>query len=158
MIWFDKERFIEKSKNMTGKIPLLLQILASAPNCMNGDKSNFCNTRLMSTLGVMSSMWDGTRYTSDHLAQILIHTYHYTLLNIAIFSIMKIMWLLRIYQSIQIHKDLILKCICICIFTFTLISNVGFNSDIWKCKMYQEIMCIISNLKLVLTSIMLSPV
>ena len=56
VIWFDKERFIEKSKNMTGKIPLLLQILASAPNCMNGDKSNFCNTRLMSTLGVMSSM------------------------------------------------------------------------------------------------------
>ena len=27
VIWFDKERFIEKSKNMTSKIPLLLQIL-----------------------------------------------------------------------------------------------------------------------------------
>ena len=27
MIWFDKERFREKSHNMTSKIPLLLQIL-----------------------------------------------------------------------------------------------------------------------------------
>ena len=27
MTWFDKERFIEKSDNMTSKIPLLLQIL-----------------------------------------------------------------------------------------------------------------------------------
>ena len=26
-IWFDKERFIEKSQDMTSKIPLLLQIL-----------------------------------------------------------------------------------------------------------------------------------
>ena len=27
VIWFDKERFIEKSHNMASKIPLLLQIL-----------------------------------------------------------------------------------------------------------------------------------
>ena len=31
VIWFDKERFIEKSKNMTSKIPLLLQILGDNP-------------------------------------------------------------------------------------------------------------------------------
>ena len=28
VIWFDKERFIEKSQDLTSKIPLLLQILA----------------------------------------------------------------------------------------------------------------------------------
>ena len=35
VIWFDKERFIEKSNNTTSKISLLLQILAQVSVCVH---------------------------------------------------------------------------------------------------------------------------